>query len=268
MLTSDEKHSLSDQEGPLNGVLLFDSVFQNDLELADAFVTFCSIHRPAIFIDWTHSPDQTVSNLERETSDFGETIDVFLNWLPEEMGVRAVHAIKAALDTLHIPIRRPSVTSLQRENIRDVQTLIDRLWRDQTTTKVSKGAVEALRFALRRFSSPPVEAPQFEALMSKIEGLLKQDQIPSKDFHPVLYFLRFNFPHHEPLLKDFQRWVEDPNRTPIEISEVTRAQWLERLKTMEGPDRETAASVLERVLNAPEHRASCEALVMALRLRG
>ena len=52
MLSDYEKGLLENQDGPLEGVNLFDSIWSQERELAELFVKFCETHRPAIYIDW------------------------------------------------------------------------------------------------------------------------------------------------------------------------------------------------------------------------
>jgi hypothetical protein len=265
MLTPDEKLAIHDHDGPFGKDLLFDTIFQDKSSLARAFVEFCRLHRVSIYVDWMRNPDRTIADLERETSDFGETIDAFLDWLPEVEGMQAVHRIKEVLGTQDVPLVRNPPQDVHREWVRLVQDRIDRLWHARSLPEVSKEEIEALHSALQRFDTPPVDGRQFDALMARLSKLLSLDVISNKDLDPMLHFLRFNFPHHEPLLKDFQRWLEDPNRTQEELIEFTQTQWLERLREMDKPDRDKAAFVIERTITAPEYIDRRVALTSVLR---
>jgi hypothetical protein len=82
--------------------------------------------------------------------------------------------------------------------------------------------------------------------------------------HRRIYDLRFNFPHHEPLLRDYVQWVTDPNLNGRQRCDRTAKQWLPKLRTMDPPDRAIAAEQLAKLVDSPKLKPRLDEVVAEL----
>jgi len=262
MLSVQEKEFLEDQEGPLSGRPLFGTVWRSNQDLAELFIEFCKTHRPARYIDWSRSLKdgqlrdyfvESVVQLELATRDMGETIDAFLNAIPAPLSSSALHTLKAALGTEEIPVlkTKPKASS-PKDLLRAAHNEVDRLLKAHRDGKrYPEDAIDALVQTLQTFTEPPVDPRQFSALMEMIadpESLKGDPQV----VHRIAHFVHFNLPHHEPILKEFTRWCEDPNRPQRDVVEVGLSDWIPKLIDLELVDRQHAARTMCRVINSPK----------------
>lgn len=277
MLTNSEKELLEDPEGPLGGRALFESVWRGNLELGQAFLEFCEVHRPARYIDWsreltdrkTANDVESVVQLELSTRDMGETVGAFLADLSTGSPALfndAIGSLKIALGTEDIPIPRKSAVVQEKALLRAARARSDDLMEAHKAGKPYPiESLKALHATLRKFEDPPVDAHQFKALLdmfTDLEGLMKA---PSR-VRQITQYIHFNLPHYEPVLKEFVRWCEDPNRSQTDIVEIGISDWIPKLTVLEHIDRQHAAQTMRKVITSPKLEKRLNVFEQALQL--
>lgn len=275
MLTAKERKRLYDQDGPLQGERLFSSVWRDDRALAEAFVAFCEAERPREHLEWRRSktPRQLgdyfmdmVAELEDGLCDEG-LIDEFLDQLPEEQGAEATRRVKEALGTTKVAPKRKKRSKLDAEGrarLRAVHVALDVLWEAWADERpYAREDVEALRDALVALDPPPISARDLADLVAEANACLAADPLDVRKVYSWIWMLRAQLPHHAPVLKAFRQWLEDQKES--KRCSGTRVEWLERLRALDPPDREHAARLLERAVEAPAEAPKLASLVTELR---
>jgi hypothetical protein len=275
VLTAKERKQLYDQDGPLQGERLFSSVWREDRALAEAFVAFCEAERPREHLEWRRSKTprqlgdyfvEMVAELEDGLCD-EDLIDEFLDELPEEQGAEATRRVKEALGTVKVPVKRNARRKSDAEaraRLRVVHIALDALWEARAEQRpYARDEVVALRDALVALDPPPIAARDLTGLVAEANACLAADPLDARKVYSWIWMLRAQLPHHAPVLKAFRQWLEDQKES--KRCSGTRAEWLERLRALEPPDREIAARLLERAVVAPAEAAALASLVGELR---
>lgn len=278
MLSDYEKDLLENQDGPLEGVNLFDSIWSQERELAELFVKFCETHRPAIYIDWKnglterqkeHYFVEMVAALEFGTRDMGETIDAFLEWLEEPMQSRATQSLKEALETEDEPlVRRPKASAAiddDHAESRRLRRAIDGLLSTYIAGEPFKAdQIKELTDAYLALENPGLKPRDHKAYLKDIKKIAEAAEPKRADVYATVYSLHFNFPHHAPLLREFKRWISDPNRKAQEIWNGVESDWQERLLGLHPEDRKDALAALRRALKDEKFSEKLESLTQKM----
>lgn len=274
MLSDYEKDLLENQDGPLEGVNLFDSVWSQERELAERFVKFCEIHRPAIYIDWKsgltdrqkeHYFVEMVATLEFSARDMGETIDAFLEWLEEPLQSEATQSLKEALGTEDEPlVRRPKASTAIDDDLaesrrlrRAIESLLNAYMAGEP---FQADQVKELTDAYLALTNPPLKPRDHKAYLKDINKIAEAAEPKRADVYATVYSLHFNFPHHAPLLREFKRWISDPNRKAQEVWNGVESDWQEKLLTLHIEDRKDALAALRGVLEDEKFSEKLESL--------
>ncbi|MEZ4469860.1 MAG: hypothetical protein R3F60_03455 [bacterium] len=101
-------------------------------------------------------------------------------------------------------------------------------------------------------------------VVGSVDALLAHADIPRMKLYGILWELRAQVPHHEPILRDFEYWLADPNRAQRDTLAGIQADWLERLQAMEAEDRAVAALRVRRLIKSPKLTAQRDAVLAAL----
>lgn len=275
MLTAKERRRLYDQDGPLQGERLFSSVWREERALAEAFVAFCEAERPREHLEWRRSKTprqlgsyfvEMVAELEDALCD-EDLVDEFLDWLPEEQGAEATRRVKEALGTTKVAPKRQKRTKPDAEGrarLRVVRVALDALWQAWAEQRpYAREEVVVLRDALMALEPPPVAARDLADLVTEANACLAMDPLDARKIYSWIWMLRAQLPHHAPVLEAFRQWLEDQKAS--KRCSGTREEWLERLRALDPPDRELAARLLERSVDAPGDAAELASLVDELR---
>ncbi|MBX3250537.1 MAG: hypothetical protein KF901_25395 [Myxococcales bacterium] len=277
MLTKKELRLLDSQEGPLGGAPLFESVWREERELAEAFVRFCDEHFPGAFVAWDGrlNPHQRrdyfvsmVAELEATVCAADrDPIDSFLEALPDAEATRAVHLVKAALGTEKVAVRRKAKAAApDRGALRAIHQPLDALWAAYDDERpYDREDLAALHRALIACEPPPIDAKDLRDYVDQAATCLAAKELDDRAVYALIWMLRASLPHHAPDLVAFRRWVEDPNRTQRKTCDETRKKWLARLARLEAPEREAAAVALAAAVSSPKLMAERDALCAALR---
>ncbi len=275
MLTSRELKRLYDQDGPLQGQVVFETAWREERGLADSFVAFCEAERPREHLSWKRARSARqleeywlpmVAELEDGLRD-GELLDQFLDGLPAEEGERAAQLLKEALGTTKVAIKRKKRTGLDaagRARVRAVHAALDALleaWAQKQP--YSRDDLQALRGALAALDPPPMKPRDLADYVADADACLATDPLDAKKVYALIWMLRGAVPYHAPVLKAFRQWLED-EKEPSRCA-GTRTEWLERLLGLDRPDRLTAARLLERAVPSPEQAEELGPLLTELR---
>ncbi len=268
MLTERELELLGDQDGPLEARPVFEQVLQGDREIASAFVLHCEAHHPAAYIDCfaarrTDTPEgfnQAIVALEQRITAgrAHREFDRFLDSLPEKLALRATSAIKRALGTEAIPAeKRPGLPPFDPTTLRRIHRAAERLYRECSRRREpEESSLRVMKAGFQELGAAPVVAA--------IDELLSARPIPQKDVFAMVYDVRTHLPHPDPVLRDFQRWLESPPGTQRETVDLVENHWLPRLLRLDREGRMIAAEVFKAKIHSPKVADRRDALVARL----
>ncbi|MEZ4463983.1 MAG: hypothetical protein R3F43_05530 [bacterium] len=63
-------------------------------------------------------------------------------------------------------------------------------------------------------------------VVGSVDALLAHADIPRMKLYGILWEPRAQVPHHEPILRDFEYWLADPNRAQRDTLAGIQADWL------------------------------------------